>query len=161
MASYQENMFADIADAIREKEKSTANIPAVDFAKRIRALSAGGGSGKTSTLTFTHNLPSFWVKNAYLACSQNGNPISDSVLSNDNRNKSVAVDVGSMGLFIEGGNGDIYDIKFQCSDATEEYVKISNGVGVRYDNDIGFKFVSIYLKKEIPAGKNVTITLVR
>ena len=43
--SIQENRFADIANAIREKDGTTAPIKALDFAARIRSLSAGGGGG--------------------------------------------------------------------------------------------------------------------
>ena len=43
--SIQENRFADIANAIREKDGTTAPIKALDFAERIRSLSAGGGGG--------------------------------------------------------------------------------------------------------------------
>lgn len=41
MASLQESMLKEIADAIREVEGSTGPIPAEEFANRIRALSAG------------------------------------------------------------------------------------------------------------------------
>lgn len=41
--STQEERFAQIAAAIREKDGSTAPICALDFAERIRALSVGGG----------------------------------------------------------------------------------------------------------------------
>ena len=43
--SIQENRFADIANAIREKDGTTAPIKALDFAERVRSLSAGGGGG--------------------------------------------------------------------------------------------------------------------
>lgn len=39
--TYQEAMFKEIADAIREKEGSTGPIPAEEFANRIRALETG------------------------------------------------------------------------------------------------------------------------
>lgn len=41
MASLQETMLKEIADAIREKEGSTGPIPAEEFANRIRALETG------------------------------------------------------------------------------------------------------------------------
>lgn len=41
MASYQEIMLKEVADAIREAEGSTGPIPAEEFANRIRALSTG------------------------------------------------------------------------------------------------------------------------
>lgn len=40
--STQEERFAQIAAAIREKDGSTSPIRALDFAARIRALQAGG-----------------------------------------------------------------------------------------------------------------------
>lgn len=44
--SVQENKLKAIADAIREKDGTTAPIPANDFPARIRAIpSGGGGSG--------------------------------------------------------------------------------------------------------------------
>lgn len=43
--STQEERFAQIAAAIREKDGTTAPIKALDFAERIRAISTQGGSG--------------------------------------------------------------------------------------------------------------------
>jgi len=43
--STQEERFAQIAAAIREKDGSTGPIKALDFAARIRAIQAGGGGG--------------------------------------------------------------------------------------------------------------------
>lgn len=42
--SYQETKLQAIADAIREKDGTTAPIPANDFPARIRAIPTGGGS---------------------------------------------------------------------------------------------------------------------
>lgn len=43
--STQEERFAQIAAAIREKDGTTAPIKALDFAARIRAISTQGGGG--------------------------------------------------------------------------------------------------------------------
>lgn len=43
--SIQEVRFTEIANAIREKDGTTAPIRALDFANRIRAISGGGSCG--------------------------------------------------------------------------------------------------------------------
>lgn len=48
MATYQEERLAEIADAIREKEKSSEPIVATQFAERIAALETGGTAGVRS-----------------------------------------------------------------------------------------------------------------
>lgn len=48
--SIQEVRFTEIANAIREKDGTTAPIRALDFANRIRAISGGGGSCGISIL---------------------------------------------------------------------------------------------------------------
>lgn len=49
--SIQEAKLKDIADAIREKDGTTAPIPAVDFPDRIRALPSGGLPEGVYTIT--------------------------------------------------------------------------------------------------------------
>lgn len=48
--SIQENHLKAIADAIREKDGTTAPIPAADFPTRIQAIPTGGGSCSPSGL---------------------------------------------------------------------------------------------------------------
>ena len=55
--SYQEDRLLEIADAIREKDGSSAPIKAIDFAERILAIEGGGGGGDEVTLEDLLNYP--------------------------------------------------------------------------------------------------------
>ena len=55
--SIQENHLKAIADAIREKDGTTAPIPAADFPTRIQAIPSGGLPDNVRTITLTADPP--------------------------------------------------------------------------------------------------------
>lgn len=158
MPSYQETLFAGIADAIREKEKSSGKIRALDFEPRIRALKIGD-SDEISTITFQNNAPEFAVRNCYLAYSINKRPMNENIFPNNAKSAKISVNNGTIGVFIVGSNV-LENVILRTSDG-EEYLKQSNFIKVIFSADDAFLFECLTLTQAIPAGKTVTVSIER
>ncbi len=105
--SYQEDRFAEIANAIREKDGTTEAIKATDFATRILEIPSGGGvpptaggmfTGATIPLTYkdnTHEYENVYNYSSAYAITISGLEGRATITGNGTNNVSVAFDVSS------------------------------------------------------------------
>ncbi len=105
--SFQEDRFAEIANAIREKDGTTEAIKATDFATRILEIPSGGGvpptaggmfTGATIPLTYrnnTHDYENVYNYSSAYAITISGLEGRATITGNGTNNVSVAFDVSS------------------------------------------------------------------